>query len=165
MIEWSSVFETTLPVDVSLLQQKKLTLTEAVDVCKASEATSRRLRSMVGAADEVDALSQSPSTSSRGRRSASKGRGRAARAPSNSRRCSYCDRQHGGQKESCPAYGKTCRTCGKANHFASVCKSKPATQRQDTATGVRGATDVAKRRQGTSILSPQRQRQVGAFHA
>ena len=43
-----------------LLQQKKLTLSEAIDICKASEATSCRLRTMAGT-DEVDALSQSPS--------------------------------------------------------------------------------------------------------
>ena len=112
-----------------LLQQKKLTLADAIDVCKASEATSRRLRTTTGA-DEVDALNKTITTSSRGRRSASKGRGHPGRAPSASRRCAYCDRQHGGQKESCPAYGQTCRSCNKANHFAKVCKSKPTIQRQ-----------------------------------
>ena len=112
-----------------LLQQKKLTLSEAIDICKANEATSRRLRTMAGT-DEVDALSQSPSTSSRRRRSASTYRSRPDPAPSAGRRCKYCDRQHSGQKESCPAYGQTCRKCGKANHFANVCKSKPATQQQ-----------------------------------
>ena len=40
-------------------------------------------------------------------------------AESNIRRCKYCDRQHGGSKENCPAYGQTCRKCSKA----SVCKS------------------------------------------
>ena len=113
-----------------LLQQKQLALADAVDICKASEATSRRLRTMAGA-DEVDALHQSSSSPSHGkRRSASKGRSRPSRAPSTSRRCTYCDRQHGGQKESCPAFGQSCRKCGKANHFAKVCRAKPATQRQ-----------------------------------
>ena len=26
-------------------------------------------------------------------------------------------------REACPAMGKTCRKCGKANHFARICKS------------------------------------------
>jgi hypothetical protein len=43
------------PTRRRLLQQKKLTLSEAIDACKASEATSRRLRVMGGAA-EIDAL-------------------------------------------------------------------------------------------------------------
>ena len=56
-----------------LLQQKQLALADAGDICKASEAMSRRLCAMVGA-DEVDALNQSSSSPSHGkRRSASKG--------------------------------------------------------------------------------------------
>jgi len=46
------------PTRRRLLQQKKLTLSDAIDTCKASEATSRRLRKMGGDA-EVDALRQS----------------------------------------------------------------------------------------------------------
>lgn len=118
------------PTRRRLLQQKKLTLAEAVDMCKASEATSRRLRSMTGVT-EVDALRTSTSapshTSGRRRRPASKTRDRARREKSCGRRCKYCDRQHEAQKESCPAYGQTCRKCGKANHFATVCKAKTTT--------------------------------------
>jgi len=46
------------PTRRRLLQQKNVTLTDAVDACKASEATSKRLRTMSGAAvaGEVDAL-------------------------------------------------------------------------------------------------------------
>jgi hypothetical protein len=66
------------PTRRRLLQQKKLTLSEAIDACKASEATSRRLRVMGGAA-EIDALHHSTSAassspSSHRRRSASKSR-------------------------------------------------------------------------------------------
>ena len=37
------------PTRCRLLQQKKLSLSHAIDACKASEATSRYLRVMVGA--------------------------------------------------------------------------------------------------------------------
>ena len=64
------------PTRRRLLQQKKLTLADAVDACKATEATSRRLRSMTGVAEQVDALRTSTSASSqssgRRRRIASK---------------------------------------------------------------------------------------------
>ena len=36
--------------------------------------------------------------------------------------CSYCGHQHEIRK--CPAFGKSCSFCKKANHFQSVCKAK-----------------------------------------
>ena len=40
--------------------------------------------------------------------------------------CWNCGRQwpHDGGKQSCPALGKTCRSCQKLDHFDSVCRSK-----------------------------------------
>ena len=34
--------------------------------------------------------------------------------------CKFCNRQHG--KRNCPAFGQVCRSCGRRNHFAAVCK-------------------------------------------
>ena len=42
------------PTRRRLLQQKNVTLADAIDACKASEATSRRLRTMSGAAVTAD---------------------------------------------------------------------------------------------------------------
>jgi len=41
-------------------------------------------------------------------------------------KCRNCggDYPHHGGKTSCPAYQATCRSCGKLNHFETVCKSK-----------------------------------------
>lgn len=36
--------------------------------------------------------------------------------------CKYCNYNHEPRK--CPAYGKTCRSCSKMNHFSSVCKNR-----------------------------------------
>ena len=81
------------PTRRRLLQEKKLTLAKAVDACKATEATSRRLRTMTGvaASAEVDALRQSASsapsqTFGRRRRPVSKSRDRGRREKSNERR-------------------------------------------------------------------------------
>ena len=35
--------------------------------------------------------------------------------------CKYCGGKHKVARTKCPAYGKTCRQCGKANHFHTVC--------------------------------------------
>ena len=35
--------------------------------------------------------------------------------------CKYCGGQHERDRTRCPAYGKTCRQCGKPNHFHTVC--------------------------------------------
>ena len=45
--------------------------------------------------------------------------------------CSYCGRNHAKKRESCPAYGQTCRNCDKANHWAEVCR-RPKTVRADS---------------------------------
>ena len=89
------------PTRRRLLQVKKLSLGDAIDACKASEATSRRLRIM-GGAGEVDALEKS-------RRQPSSQRA-APRDASQSRRCKYCDKRHEfGKRELCPAYNVRCR--------------------------------------------------------
>lgn len=36
--------------------------------------------------------------------------------------CKYCSLTH--KVRQCPAYGKTCNSCSRKNHFSSVCKSK-----------------------------------------
>jgi len=106
------------PTRRRLLQVKKLSLGDAVDACKASEATSRRLRVM-GGAGEVEALRYSSSPSSRGRRSSFK-----PKDQSGNQRCSHCDRQHGGTRESaCPAYNQRCRKCHALHHYERCCRS------------------------------------------
>jgi len=37
--------------------------------------------------------------------------------------CTNCARQH--PPGNCPAFGKICRSCGKRNHFAVCCRSRP----------------------------------------
>ena len=43
--------------------------------------------------------------------------------------CRCCGKKH--PPKSCPAHGKTCSTCGKPNHFASVCRSGQGTSKPD----------------------------------
>ena len=39
--------------------------------------------------------------------------------------CGHCGRKWPHKNNQCPAKGKVCSKCGKANHFAAVCRSKP----------------------------------------
>ena len=45
-----------------------------------------------------------------------------SRSQSGIRDCKYCGTNH--QCRQCPAYGKTCKSCGKKNHFANKCRSQ-----------------------------------------
>ena len=40
-----------------------------------------------------------------------------------SNKCLKCGKSHAFHREACPAFGSKCNTCGKANHWASVCLS------------------------------------------
>lgn len=109
-----------------LLATKKLSLTDAVETCKASEVTSRRLR-VIGGSAEVDALN----TSTRNRRSSPKRPDRKQIKNSSNNngghRCRYCALSScNGSKGACRAYGQKCRACGLLNHFAKsdMCKKQ-----------------------------------------
>ena len=40
------------------------------------------------------------------------------------RDCKYCGWRHERKKEECPAFRKTCNTCGGKDHFGNVCMQK-----------------------------------------
>ena len=46
------------------------------------------------------------------------------RASDKSAGCEYCGKIHRWGQRYCPAYGQTCGSCGKVNHFATACKSR-----------------------------------------
>ena len=41
-----------------------------------------------------------------------------------------CGKSHAFHCEACPAFGSKCNTCGKANHWASVCLSNGTKPKQ-----------------------------------
>ena len=96
-----------------LLQKKTLTLTSCVDTCRASEVATQQIQSM-SAEQEIHGVSQTVA------RSVKKPLAKAVTPLGD---CRYCGLKHGRGRGKCPAFGKTCMTCGKPNHFSRVCQS------------------------------------------
>ena len=100
-------------VQVSLLNQKDLTLEKALSTCRSSELTEQHLTRI----NDVSTSSlNAMRTESDGQKFRKKTR------DSQDQNCKYCGLKHA--KRNCPAYGKTCHKCGRKNHFATVCKTK-----------------------------------------
>jgi hypothetical protein len=107
------------PTRKRLLQDQKLTLQKCINICRSVEAASSQLKNITNdnPIENVKALSQrhrkTPNT-------------RLPAPPKNKTRapisCQYCGTEHPPIKEQCPAWGKSCRSCGVRNHFANVCR-------------------------------------------
>ncbi len=83
-----------------LLRDPNLTLTRAVDICRASAVTEQQAQqlmpNMTSSAASVNAIGQAPVYN-----------------------CNKCGNKH--RPRQCPAYGKRCHKCRKLNHYASKC--------------------------------------------
>ena len=107
-------------------QGRNLTLNDAIDICRATEATKTQLKD-IGENQNVHKVThrQKPTTGA-----AMKNQGlrpNKPKLPTLSPQiitCKYCGGQHERKKELCPAWGKRCSKCKKLNHFASSCLSR-----------------------------------------
>ena len=112
-----------------LLQTRDLTLSKCIDICRASETTNQQLRSM-SQTDEVHVIRMKGD----GKKCKENQRSKTKRLTAerkqleqNNRsvsKCKFCGKAHRQIKEECPAWGKKCLKCNKANHFAAQCRSK-----------------------------------------
>ena len=48
--------------------------------------------------------------------------------PEPNMKCLFCGNNHIKDRRQCPAWGQTCRKCGKENHFAKVCQGRTRSQ-------------------------------------
>ncbi|KAJ8028566.1 hypothetical protein HOLleu_30846 [Holothuria leucospilota] len=103
----------------TLFQTRNLTLQDAVDICKTDEATRNQLKS-------VDTESVNKVQQKKGN-----GQQRDKNSVPMISNCQFCGRSHPKRKEYCPAWGKTCKNCGKKNHFAAQCKSASKSHTQN----------------------------------
>jgi len=94
-----------------LLEEENLTLTKAIQTCKAIEEATKQLSSMKnGDSKQVDAVKRRES---------------AADSSAFGRECGRCGGKH--ERNKCPAYGQTCKSCKKKGHFFAKCRSKNRT--------------------------------------
>ena len=95
-----------------MLEEEDLTLEKAINICRSIEVTKARMQYMSNKKINSSLVQEIkkdryPSFS-------------ASNTSVSNKPCRFCDLVH--LPRQCPAYGKTCRKCGKYNHFAVVCK-------------------------------------------
>ena len=101
-----------------LLAENKLTLNKCIDICRASETTSKQLKEMTQT-EEVSAIT----TGNPKFENQNKGEklGRDQRPVDNKSlpliRCKFCHKTHPRKKELCPAWQRKCSQCGGMNHL------------------------------------------------
>ena len=114
-----------------LLQESQLTLEKCMDYCRAAEAANSQLKEISShGPDTVNYLSKpkkgKPQSQLQFRAQPKLGRNIASSANKEMtmRDCKYCGWRHERKKEECPAFGKTCHSCGGKDHFSNVCQQQ-----------------------------------------
>ena len=124
-------------VRARMFREADLTLNRAVNMCRIAEISEQQLQQIGNKMEDVHftrkknyatkKAQQSSGTDYAVKRNADK----AKKTNKNYGKCKYCGRDHEFDKRKCPAYGKSCKICGKNNHFASVCKQQKTLHRID----------------------------------
>ncbi|XP_041471762.1 uncharacterized protein K02A2.6-like [Lytechinus variegatus] len=97
-----------------------LTLAETLVIAKSFEAVEAQFQSM-----KLDGRSSGGQVNQLTTSSGKTSRGKSSRNAESGHECYRCGNLgHFGSDASCPAKGKTCRSCGGHDHFAKKCKSK-----------------------------------------
>ena len=102
----------------TLLKECKLTLKQAVDLCKAAENASYQ-----GCALRPDAVHKLSSKKPKNSKDKPPGHTHGP-CDTGPRECKYCGKIHIMKKELCPAWGRTCTSCKRDNYFAVKCTEK-----------------------------------------
>ena len=105
-----------------LLQDRNLTLSRAIDICRSNETMKKELKSLKQSNEDtvhIDMVYNNKTPEK------TETRQQPARWW-----CRYCSRIHARKKEQCPAFGKTCNHCGRKKHFSSACLQKQKNPRQ-----------------------------------
>ena len=112
-----------LGAQARMLREPKLTLNKAIDMCCASEQAKIQIKKISGGEQEaVNYTSRDKSNShyQQGRKQTYVSEHTKRKPPNIT--CHFCGTTHA--KQNCPAFGATCKACGKRNHFARVCKQE-----------------------------------------
>ena len=99
-----------------LLRVNDLTLSKAIDICKAAEQTSQQLKLLASGTEESVGAVRTQQ-----RNEPPQNTRRPRDPPIQRTECRFCGYQHGNRQ--CPAKGQTCHKCGQKNHFQSRCRA------------------------------------------
>ncbi|XP_026737908.1 uncharacterized protein LOC113501095 isoform X1 [Trichoplusia ni] len=102
-----------------LLRESDLTLSKAIQICKAAELAEEQVKKIAnepGMSNAVQSIKKKNVNQDKNK----KRDGQKEKKFD----CSRCGFQHSERK--CPAYGKKCKKCGKMNHFARKCRARDA---------------------------------------
>lgn len=98
-----------------LLREPDLSLTKALQICRAAEATAEQMK-MIRGDDTTTINSLKSEKYSSSRRNNNEHTGSSDRST-----CRKCGTRH--PPKQCPAFGKICFKCQKENHFGKLCRS------------------------------------------
>ena len=91
-----------------LLKEPDLNLRRAVTICQVAEQTDQSMDALSALTVKTDAITAKSDQKTEKKK----------------QKCEYCGYFHRSPKpDACPAKGATCNTCGRKNHFSSVCRS------------------------------------------
>lgn len=99
-----------------LLRVNDLTLSKAIDICKAAEQTSQQLKLIASGTEESVGAVRTQQ-----RNEPPQNTRRPRDPPIQRPECRFCGYQHGNRQ--CPAKGQTCHKCGQKNNFQSRCRA------------------------------------------
>lgn len=125
MIRDKIVFSTTdSGLRERLLSIPDLTLSKAIDICRAKEVTKAQVTAMAASSEAqfVNILTKKGSQPAYRSSKFAAYKQTPKLKGGHPKNCGKCGRIH--LPRQCPAFNEVCKKCGKKNHFAVVCKSK-----------------------------------------
>ena len=112
----------------TLLQKRKLTLNDTIDICKAAEMSKEQMSNMgVNTKDLIETeetVHKVQYTRERPYKQEYKRGQNSTRGRNSSQillECRFCGQKHRWSKDNCPAYGARCSKCNGKHHFAVKC--------------------------------------------
>ncbi len=123
-----------LSVRERLLREGDLSLTRAVDICRAGEVAKQHANELGPSRSEmnVDALKARKHRNSGYSQASNQGNHNKSEYNDPGGACNRCGRNH--KPRQCPAWGQTCYNCSAVGHFSRLCR-KPRQGRQGTQPG------------------------------
>ena len=104
-----------------LLSTHDLTLVKAIKICRAREAATIHMNALKN--EEINKV-KGTQKQKKPVKLRDRTKGKQHQTETATKKCSFWKQVHAMRKESCPAWGKVCTSCGEKNHFPASRKCK-----------------------------------------